>query len=183
MAEFDKKSLKAIVGLGNPGAKHSKNRHNIGYLVVDELAKLFNASWYSTSKSEYAEIRLGDDLYDLSLPLVRLIKPTTYMNSSGQAILSLQKKGIKPDEILVVHDELEKPFGHLSIRFGGSARGHNGLRSIIDVIGKDFWRLRFGISRPDNKDLVGDYVLSNFSKEEDAELSELIDTACRKLLP
>jgi peptidyl-tRNA hydrolase, PTH1 family len=182
MDKFCSKNLKVIVGLGNPGNNHQKNRHNIGFRVIDELSLRFSASWYAAIKMEYAQVRLSQDLYDQSSPMIRLIKPTTYMNDSGKAVLGLRKKGIKPEEILVIHDELEKSFGSLSVVFSGSARGHNGLRSIIDVIGKDFWRLRFGIGRPENKDFVGDYVLSNFSREEELVLPELMDRAIQTVL-
>jgi PTH1 family peptidyl-tRNA hydrolase len=88
----------------------------------------------------------------------------------------LLKKGIEPENILVVHDELEQPFGKLSFKVGGSARGHNGLRSIIEVCGQDFARLRFGIGRPENKEDVGNYVLQNFSEDQE-EIDQLIDDA------
>jgi len=101
---------------------------------------------------------------------VLLIKPQTFMNSSGQVIPLLKKDGIKPENILVVHDELEHPFGKITMRVGGSHRGHNGLRSIIEAMGPDFARLRFGIGRPENREDVPDYVLQPFS--EDAKLVE-----------
>ena len=104
------------------------------------------------------------------------------MNRSGEVISFLQKKGIKSDEILVIHDELEKPFGNLSIKFGGSAKGHNGLRSIISVVGQDFWRLRFGIGRPDNKENISEYVLSPFSTQEESEIPNLIDKAVNLII-
>ena len=98
---------------------------------------------------------------------ILLIKPQTFMNASGKVIPFLLKKGIKGENILVVHDELEMPFGKIKVKFGGSAKGHNGLRSIIDIIGKDFWRLSFGIDRPENREDVGQYVLSNFTEKTD----------------
>ena len=99
------------------------------------------------------------------------------MNSSGRVIPSLQKKGIKPEEILVVHDELEKKFGHVSTHFGGGAKGHNGLRSIIGVIGKEFWHIRFGIGRPENREDVGNFVLMPFTPQEEQEMPMLIEQA------
>ena len=119
---------------------------------------------------ELAEVIISDNK-------VLLIKPQTFMNNSGEVMPYLQKQGIKPNEILVVHDELELPFGTMKLKFGGSHKGHNGLKSIIDVIGKDFWRLRFGISRPEERDNVSDYVLSPFTKIEQTELDTLIDQA------
>jgi peptidyl-tRNA hydrolase, PTH1 family len=152
-------NIKVIIGLGNPGTKYHYNRHNIGFLIVDALAEKYNGSWHKKEIAEVADIQIGDKK-------IILIKPQTFMNSSGKIIPSLAKQGIKADNILVVHDELEKPFGKVELKTGGSHRGHNGLRSIIEFCGADFHRLRFGIGRPENKDDVADYVLSNFSKDE-----------------
>ena len=93
----------------------------------------------------------------------------------------LLKSGITGENILVVHDELEKKFSHISIRFGGSARGHNGLRSIIDIIGKEYWRLRLGIDRPENKSDVSSYVLSRFSHDELDKISEILESAASQI--
>lgn len=154
---------KAIIGLGNPGPKFYPTRHNIGFQIVDALANQYTGSWSPKNLHEEATIRIGDT------PLL-LIKPTTFMNDSGKVMPYLQKKGIKPEEIIVVHDELEKQFGKVSYRLGGSARGHNGLRSIIGVVGKEFGRIRVGIGRPKNSEEVGDFVLKPFSeKQEDVD--------------
>ena len=106
----------------------------------------------------------------------------TFMNSSQKVLPFLQKKGIRSEEILVIHDELEKAFGKVSIKFGGSARGHNGLRSIIGTIGKDFWRLQFGVGRPDRSEDVGNYVLMPFSQEEEECIGELIEKSVDLIL-
>ncbi len=160
--------VSAIIGLGNPGTKFVHTRHNIGFRIVDALAKKHGAAWRDKDMMELADVMLDHT------PVI-LVKPQTFMNSSGKVIPYLFKKGIKPENILVVHDELEKKFGNISIKFGGSARGHNGLRSIIEVAGtKDFPRLRFGIGRPENKNDVGNYVLRNFSEPEE-EIDHLID--------
>lgn len=162
--------IKAVIGLGNPGQQYYHNRHNIGFRVLDILAHAYGAEWHSKDNLEYAEVRIEDHR-------VILIKPQTFMNSSGQVIPFLQKKGIGPENILVVHDELEKPFGKLAIRLGGSHRGHNGLRSLMGVCGGDFWRLRFGIGRPENKEHdVAHYVLANFTEDE-KEIERLINDA------
>jgi len=154
----------AIIGLGNPGAQYRFNRHNIGFMVVDRLAERYFGDWQDKEFMQLATVRIGDQK-------VLLVKPQTFMNRSGKVLPFLNKQGIKAENILVVHDELEYPFGKLKIRFGGSARGHNGLRSIIEHCGKDFARLRFGIGRPERKEMVGSYVLQNFSeKPEDVEL-------------
>lgn len=177
LEKFDHKKIKAIIGLGNPDRKYYKNRHNIGFRIVDAIAEKFSVSFKNTDNLEYAQINWDED----SKPIY-LIKPLTFMNKSGQVISFLAKKGIKIEEILVAHDELEKEFGKLSIRFGGSARGHNGLRSIMDVAGQNFWRLRFGIGRPIDKSDVSDYVLSNFSKEEELKIDQLIQDSIDLIL-
>ena len=179
---FDKKTIKAIIGLGNVGSKYNRTRHNIGFRVIDELAHRLHASWLTDREMEYAEVKLSTDPYDINAKKVLLIKPLTFMNNSGRVIPSLQKKGIKSEEILVVHDELEKEFGHVSYHSGGGAKGHNGLRSIIGVIGKDFWRIRFGIGRPEDRDDVGNYVLMPFKPEEEQEILFLIEKTLEKLL-
>jgi PTH1 family peptidyl-tRNA hydrolase len=167
---FDINKIKVIVGLGNPGSKYYKNRHSIGFQIIDELANQFNANWRTKDETELAIVRL---IPESAMDTI-LIKPQTYMNNSGRALLFCAQKGIKPEEVLVVHDELEKSFGTTAIRLGGSARGHNGLKSIIDVIGPNFWRLRFGIGRPAAKEEVSDYVLTNFAPEEETQICGLI---------
>ncbi len=166
---MEERDIKAVVGLGNPGPKFKKHRHNIGFMVVDQLADRYQGSWQKKEQFELAELPLeGKKLL--------LIKPQTFMNSVGDIVPWLHKKGIKPEQVLVVHDELEKPFGKILVSFGGSARGHNGLRSLIAAMGKEFHRLRFGIGRPERKEDVGTWVLSNFS-EPQQELDQLIDEA------
>ena len=166
---MEERNIKAIIGLGNPGHQYRNNRHNIGFKVLDAVAEQHNASWKEKPLLHVTEIQLNNKK-------IILIKPQTFMNSSGQVISFLQKKGIEAENIMVVHDELEKPFGSIAIRQGGSHRGHNGLRSIIAAIGQDFWRIRFGIGRPENKDNVADYVLSNF-QEDLSEIDRLIGEA------
>jgi len=162
-------NITAIIGLGNPGPKYQHNRHNIGFRVVDALAEKYLGSWGVRDNMERAEIIINTHK-------VLLVKPQTFMNASGKVIPALLKKGIKPENILVVHDELEKPFGKLAFKVGGSHRGHNGLRSIISICGPDFARLRFGIGRPEHKEDVSGYVLHNFS-EDLAEVEQLVDQA------
>ena len=140
--------------------------------MLDALADAYGAQWQS---KEFMEIAT----FNSNGKKILLVKPQTFMNDSGKVIPFLNKQGIKPENILVVHDELEKPFGHISNAFGGSARGHNGLRSIIETCGKEFTRLRFGIGRPENKEDVGQYVLSNFS-ESQVEVEQLIDQAVQE---
>ena len=159
-------NIKAIIGLGNPGQKFFKTRHNIGFRVVDALAEKYNGTWQTQGNKEVAEVVINGHK-------VLLIKPQTFMNNSGEVITALTKKGIKADEILVVHDELELPFGTTKIKTGGSAKGHNGLKSIITYLGDAFHRLRVGISRPENRDAVPDYVLEIFKESAD-DIAKLI---------
>lgn len=173
---FDFAKIKAIIGLGNPGPQYYKTRHSIGFRAVDELVNDRGSGWRLSGNMEVSQIDFGLDNRQ-----VLVIKPLTFMNNSGQVISFLQKKGIKPEEILVVHDELEKKFGDISLRFGGSARGHNGLRSIIGMIGDGFWRLRIGIDRPADKSEVSEYVLGRFLPQEEQKIDELLALATKKL--
>jgi peptidyl-tRNA hydrolase len=168
--------MKAIVGLGNPGPRFVKTRHNVGFRVVDAIADCCGGVWHESGDVAHTQVVWGTQSFVL-------VKPLTFMNNSGQAIPFLLKKGIKPDEILVIHDELEKPFGKLMLKFGGSSRGHNGLRSLESVIGSDFWRLRFGIGRPASKDQVSDYVLTQFTPAEEALMEGLIHQALLLINP
>ena len=176
---FDLKNIKAIIGLGNPGLKYHRNRHNIGFRILDEIAKYYSVNFRKSELMEEAKISVTT--IDSFLHPIILIKPQTFMNSSGKVLPYLNKKGIKAKNILVVHDELEKKVGKVSLKFDGSARGHNGLRSIIGVIGKEFWRVRFGIDRPEDKSDVANYVLSNFTKEEEVVIPNLIDQVIQKI--
>ncbi len=162
-------TIKAIIGLGNPGKQYYHNRHNIGFRVLDSLCQSNGGSWQTKDNMEYAEITLNNHK-------IMLIKPQTYMNSSGKVIPFLQKKGVMPAHLLVVHDELELPFGSIKLRVGGSAKGHNGLKSIIQAWGPDFARLRVGIGRPAEREEVPDYVLQDFT-ENAAQINQVIEQA------
>jgi PTH1 family peptidyl-tRNA hydrolase len=161
--------IKLIIGLGNPGQSFYHHRHSIGFRVLDALAEKHGASWQKKDNMQVAQITLNN-------ASVYLVKPQTYMNNSGQVLGAFTKKGIKAEDILVVHDELEIPFGKVTLKQGGSARGHNGLKSIISVVGDNFHRMRVGIGRPENKEDVPDYVLTNFPEGED-KVSAIIDQA------
>ena len=163
--------IKVIIGLGNPGHKYYYNRHNIGFRIIDLLAEKYSAFWQEKSDMELADAIIEDKK-------ILLIKPKTFMNNSGQVIPSLLKKGIKPENILVIHDEIELPLGKIKEKFGGSAKGHNGLRSIIAACGEDFYRLRFGVGRPEDKDLVSDYVLQNFEEDPIDLIHKAVDIIC-----
>lgn len=160
--------IKIIVGLGNPGSKFQKTRHNIGFLVLDRLAEQFHASWQKKTDREVAEIEINGEK-------IVLIKPQTFMNNSGKIIPLVLNQGLTENNLLVIHDELEKPFGKIEFKTGGSHKGHNGLRSIMEFCGAHFHRLRFGIGRPAHKEDVPQYVLSDFSSHE--EVSPLVTHA------
>lgn len=153
---------KVIVGLGNPGPQFTYNRHNIGFRVVDALAASHGGQWRTRESMEIAQIMIDGNK-------VLLIKPQTYMNASGGIVPYLKKQGYGPEDTLVVHDELELPFSKLALRMGGSAKGHNGLKSLINQWGEQFSRLRFGIGRPEQKDQVSNYVLQNFDNPSEVE--------------
>ena len=154
-----------VVGLGNPGREYARNRHNVGYLVADELARRHGGSWRSKFSGQLAEIRLDGHK-------VALLKPETFMNESGRSVKAAAKFfKLEPDAILVVHDEMDLEPGRLQARRGGGLAGHNGLRSIAAHLKTpDFLRLRVGVGRPGRGDprKGADYVLSNFTADEDA---------------
>ena len=162
--------IKAIIGLGNPGPAYSYTRHNIGFLIVDALADEQMCSWQDKQNMQICSTMIADHK-------ILLIKPQTFMNNSGQVLGFLAKQGIKQENILVVHDELELPFGTIKFKFDGSAKGHNGLKSIMNFGGSRFLRLRFGIDRPVDRDQVPDYVLAPFPQSSTL-LDEKIIQAC-----
>ena len=155
-----------VVGLGNPGREYARNRHNVGYLVVDELARRHGGAWRSKFSGQLAEIRL--DGHKLAL-----LKPETYMNESGRAVSAATRfYKLDPGEVLVIHDEGDFELGRLELKVGGGLGGHNGLRSIVQHLKtQDFLRLRIGVGRPGRGDPrpLADYVLSNFEAADDAD--------------
>jgi peptidyl-tRNA hydrolase, PTH1 family len=163
------REIKAIIGLGNPGKRFEHTRHNIGFMIVDTLAQDYGATWHEKDTFQYTEIKPDTRT-------IILLKPMTYMNDSGAVIPFLLKKGIKAEHILVVHDELELAFGVGKIRLSGSAKGHNGLRSIMEVIGKDFMRYSFGIDRPAQREDVSNYVLAPFTQDLSPAIEKAVQT-------
>ena len=155
-----------VVGLGNPGREHAADRHNVGWLVVDELARRTGGSFRSKFSGQLAEVRL-DDLR------LALLKPETYMNLSGGSLGAAARFFKVPlDQVAVVHDDVDLVPGRIQVRLGGGLAGHNGLRSIAGSLGsQDFLRVRVGVGRPGRGDrrAVADYVLSGFEPDEDAE--------------
>src|SRR5947209_6789165 len=153
--------MRLVVGLGNPGARYARNRHNIGFVRADAAARRYGFSaWRDRFKGELAE---GTLVGEKRL----LLKPQTFMNDSGEAVLAAMSfYKIRPEEVLVIHDELDLRPGKVRVKRGGGSAGHNGLRSIDALIGPDYWRLRIGIGHPGIKELVHPYVLQNFPAEE-----------------
>jgi peptidyl-tRNA hydrolase, PTH1 family len=155
-----------VAGLGNPGREHARDRHNAGWMVVDELARRHSGSFRSKFSGRLAETRVGD-------ARVALLEPETYMNESGRSIAAGARFfKVAPEHVLVVHDDVDLPVGRLQARLGGGLAGHNGLRSIAQALGTpEFLRLRIGVGRPERGDPrpVADYVLSPFAPEDDVE--------------
>jgi peptidyl-tRNA hydrolase, PTH1 family len=154
-----------VVGLGNPGREHARDRHKVGWMVVDELARRTEARWRGKFSGQLAEIRL-DGLR------LALLKPETFMNDSGRSVAAAARFfKVEPEAMLVIHDDVDLESGRLQARAGGGLAGHNGLRSLAQALGtQDFLRLRIGVSRPGRGDprSVADYVLSPFDAEQDA---------------
>ena len=155
-----------VAGLGNPGREYARHRHNVGWMVVEELARRHAASWRSKFDGQVADVRIDGHR-------VALLKPETYMNESGRSVSAAARfYKVEPDAVLVVHDEGDFDLGRLQARKGGGLAGHNGLRSIAQHLGtQDFLRLRIGVGRPERGDRrsLADYVLSDFEPHDDAE--------------
>ena len=153
-----------VVGLGNPGREYARNRHNVGWLVADELAQRLGGSWRSKFSGSLAEVRLGDHR-------LALLKPETFMNDSGRPVSAAMRFFKLPAEsVLVVHDDADLDLGRLQLRKGGGLAGHNGLRSIAGHLGTpEFLRLRVGVGRPERGDRrpLADFLLSDFDPASD----------------
>src|ERR1700712_4611580 len=155
-----------VVGLGNPGREYARNRHNVGFMVADELARRHGGSWRSKFSGQLAEIRIDDHK-------LALLKPETFMNESGSSVSAAARFfKLEPDAVLVVHDEGDLDRGRMQLRLGGGLGGHNGLRSIASHLKTpDFLRPRVGVGRPGRGDPrpLADYVLADFEPHDDAE--------------
>jgi PTH1 family peptidyl-tRNA hydrolase len=155
-----------VVGLGNPGREYERTRHNVGWLVLDELARRLGASWRAKFSGKLTEVRLNGDR-------LALLKPETFMNDSGRSVAAAARFfKVEPESLLIVHDDVDLEPGRLQARAGGGLAGHNGLRSLAQSLGsQDFLRLRIGVGRPGRGDhrSVADYVLSGFDPEEDVD--------------
>jgi PTH1 family peptidyl-tRNA hydrolase len=166
--------IRLIVGLGNPGAQYEATRHNVGFWFVDALAARHQGQFRAEIKFHGLLCRIllaGADL--------RLLKPGTFMNRSGQSLGAVARYlGISAEAILVAHDELDLPVGTVRLKQGGGHAGHNGLRDIINVLGsRDFWRLRIGIDHPGDREQVINYVLGRPSRDDESRILGALDAA------
>ena len=161
-------AIRLIAGLGNPGRKHGRDRHNAGFWFAERLAARERVAFRAEPKFDAQVARLPGDLW--------LVMPQTYMNLSGNAVGALARfYRIQPEELLVAHDELDFPPGIVKLKLGGGVAGHNGLTDIAERLGsKDFWRLRIGIGHPGDKELVPGYVLSSPSPDDRALIDDAI---------
>jgi len=163
--------MKLIVGLGNPGTKYQKTRHNVGFVVVDALAIIMEQDkWLNDNRFQSSIVKINKDSYKAILA-----KPQTYMNESGEAVRKLADYfDIKPEDIIVVADDINLSPGIARVRKGGSDGGHNGLKSIIGVIGEDFWRVRVGVGI-NQKEPSESFVLKKMTAAELLQMGKTID--------
>ncbi len=162
--------MRLLVGLGNPGARYERTRHNLGFLAVNAIQRHHGfRPWRAKFQAELAEsATAGERIY--------LLKPQTFMNLSGEAVGAASRLyKIAPDQIAVFHDDIDLDPGKLRVKLGGGSAGHNGLRSIDDAIGNNYWRVRVGIGHPGARELVEPYVLQNFEADELEWLKPLIE--------
>jgi PTH1 family peptidyl-tRNA hydrolase len=166
--------IRLIVGLGNPGPQYEETRHNAGFWLVERIAAAAGGAFRIDNKFHGMTCRIG-----IGTAEVRLLKPMTYMNHSGQSVAALARYfDILPAQILIAYDELDLPAGTVRLKQGGGHAGHNGMRDSIAALGsRDFWRLRIGIGHPGDKSQVVGYVLSRPSKAEAAAIHDAIDEA------
>lgn len=166
-----------FVGLGNPGSKYENTRHNIGFKVIDRLVVDLGARDASKASFQGQLFKYSNHYF---------LKPTTFMNLSGKSVLAVKQfYKIDLEDIVVIHDDIDLPFGALRFKRGGGDGGHNGLKSIDGLIGKAYLRVRVGVDKPEHKSQVADYVLHDFSQQEQEKLDELIAhilQACKKLI-
>ena len=166
-----------FVGLGNPGSQYENTRHNIGFKVIDKLVDDLNAR-------DISKISFHGKLYRTANTL--FLKPTTFMNLSGKSVQPVKHFfKVELEDIIVIHDDIDLPFGAVRFKKGGGHGGHNGLRSIDSHITKEYLRVRVGVGKPEHKSQVSDYVLHDFSEDESKVLDQLIDhiaNACKVML-
>ena len=175
MAAAQPQKIRMIAGLGNPGEEYAQTRHNAGFKAIDELARQANVTyWKNQAGAEVASIKVNDAEAKGGKREVILVKPQSYMNTSGGPISKLcAQYKVSVEELLVIHDELDIPAGDVRIKVGGGHAGHNGLRSIIDKMGsRDFSRVRVGIGNPPGRMPVADFVLKQLRSREAEDFDE-----------
>ena len=167
-----------IVGLGNPGDKYEKNRHNIGFMAVDEIADKYQ---FPSFRSKFQGLISEKIVEDQKLIL---LKPTTYMNESGRSVKEVAKFfKVNPNRIVIMYDELDLAPGKIKVKRGGGAAGHNGIKSIQAHMGTpEFWRVRMGIGHPGDRNRVSGYVLSDFSKKDQDWLEPITENQAEKIV-
>lgn len=162
-----------LVGLGNPGPKYERNRHNIGFMAVDRIVRRHS---FQQDRARFQAI-CAEGLIDGRKTLA--MKPTTFMNESGRAVgEAVRFFKLDPEQVVVLHDELDLVLGKVRAKRGGGHAGHNGLRSITQHIGPDFWRIRIGIGHPGEKERVHGHVLSDFAKADEPMVERILDAIC-----
>ncbi|MFK5936960.1 MAG: aminoacyl-tRNA hydrolase [Sulfurimonas sp.] len=160
-----------IVGLGNPGSEYKNTRHNIGFMVIDELVRRQNPQKLSSSSFDGELFKFKNHF---------LLKPLTFMNLSGNSIAKV-KSFYKIEKVVVIHDDLDLPFGTLRFKHGGGHGGHNGLKSTDEKISKEYARVRMGIGKPEHRGEITSYVLGSFNTDEEKHLSSWIETTCKAI--
>ncbi len=175
-----------VVGLGNPGQKYSQTRHNFGFMLADFLLDYYirkNMRVDELSSSKFKGISYKIFLQNEKIPFFYILKPQTFMNLSGESVQPFMAwHNIVPDNLLVLHDELDISFGDVRLKTGGGLAGHNGLKSIAQQLGtQDFHRLRLGIGRPEDKNEMLNFVLAPFSQQEKEKLPEIMDSSLEKI--
>jgi len=166
-----------IAGLGNPGSRYRSTRHNVGFLVLDELASRCRIRW--KERKQVALVGAGS----VGAEEILLVKPQTYMNNSGEVVVPvMKKKGVTGGSLIVVHDDLDLPFGRIKIKAGGGAGGHKGVLSIQRILNdNEFLRVKIGIGRPEPDQPSDQYVLSRFRKEESESLTDVLELGAEAL--
>lgn len=168
--------IRAIIGIGNPGSKYSHTRHNVGFRAIESLrVALGSHPWQDEREIEVASYPEHHFL---------LIKPKTYVNETGDAVGHwLKYSPATPEHLWVIHDDVEVPFGEIRIKQGGTSGGHNGIKSLDEIIGADYWRIRIGVGRGQaTSENLADYVLAPFTADEERELPNIIDRAVSHLI-